>query len=227
MSYSVRRALALILVLTICAVFWRILASTGLLTPESLQSWIDQATALQSSPWLIPAIVSIYALSMLVMFPLTVLVVTTGLLFGPIWGLLYATLGTLCSSALSYWVGRLLGREAVANIAGERMQKLSAYLADRGIRTMAVINLLPIAPFTVTNMLAGAFNFTFSRYMIGSTLGIVPGLIAVTILGSQLSTILLSQDWQELLGPVLVAAGCLAALAVLVQTVRRHLTQSD
>lgn len=227
MRMSVKRVLALIFLLVLCTVFWRVLFTAGVLSPEGLQSKIDQAVALQSSPWLIPGIVIVYALSMLVMFPLTALVVTTGLLFGPVWGVLYATLGTLSSSALSYWVGRMLGREAVVQLAGKRMQNISAYLADRGIRTMVVINLLPIAPFTLTNMLAGAFNFTFVNYMIGSALGIVPGLIAVTVMGSQLRMVLMSRAWPELIGPVLAVIGCIAALVVLVQLARRWLARPE
>ncbi|BBI63120.1 hypothetical protein HSBAA_44260 [Vreelandella sulfidaeris] len=90
---------------------------------------------------------------------------------------------------MSYWVGHWLGREALIRYGGRHLRGLSGYLSKRGIRTMTVINLLPLAPFTLTNMLAGAFHLKFRDYMIGSTLGIVPGLAAVILLGSQLGAL--------------------------------------
>lgn len=127
------------------------------------------------------------------------LVVVTGLLFGPLWGLAYATLGTLTSSVVSYWVGHWLGREALMRYGGRHLRGLSGYLSQRGIRTMTVINLLPLAPFTLTNMLAGAFHLKFRDYMIGSTLGIVPGLAAVILLGSQLGAAFTAASAKELI----------------------------
>ena len=95
---------------------------------------------------------------------------------------------------------------------GRHLRGLSGYLSGRGIRTMTVINLLPLAPFTLTNMLAGAFHLNFRDYMIGSTLGIVPGLAAVILLGSQLGALFTAASPQEL---IIAGLGLVAGIGLL------------
>ncbi|MDT9694262.1 hypothetical protein Q5762_39205, partial [Streptomyces sp. P9(2023)] len=61
-------------------------------------------------------------------------------------------------------------------------------------------------------MLAGAFHLNFRDYMIGSTLGIVPGLAAVILLGSQLGALFTAASKQEL---ALAVAGLVAGIGLL------------
>lgn len=62
---------------------------------------------------------------------------------------------------------------------------------------MAVINLLPLAPFTLTNMLAGTFHLRFRDYLMGSLVGIVPWIIGLTLLSSQLRELLTAENRTE------------------------------
>lgn len=191
--------LGLILVLLALALAWRWLAMEELLTARYLREQFSALAAWRGHPLLIPAIMAAYSLLLLVMFPLTLLVVLTGLLFGPLWGLFYALLGTLSSSVTSYLAGRRVGQAALLRYGGRRLRSASRYLGQRGIRTMTLINLLPLAPFTMTNMLAGASHIRFRDYMIGSTLGIVPGLAVVTLLGSQVGALITATDKRGIL----------------------------
>ncbi|MGJ7457873.1 TVP38/TMEM64 family protein [Halomonas sp. RA08-2] len=213
MSRSLGIALGLLAALITLGLLWQWLALQDLLTPERLRAWVASAPARRDNPWTFLVVMAGYASALLVMFPLSLMVVLTGLLFGPAWGFIYATLGTLTSSVVSYWVGRRLGREALMAYGGRHLRGMSRYLARRGIRTMTVINLLPLAPFTLTNMMAGAFHLRFRDYMIGSTLGIVPGLAAVTLLGSQLGALVTATDRNELLWSL---AGLAVGIALLV-----------
>ena len=212
MSRPLVNALGAGVILLALGLLWQWLAIEQVLTVDNLRVWFASVAAWRDDPWLVPAIMAAYAAALLMMFPLTLMVVLTALLFGPIWGFFYATLGTLTSSVVSYWVGRRLGREAVVVYGGRRLQRLSRLFIRRGIFTMTWINLLPLAPFTVTNMLAGAFHLRFRDYMIGSTLGIVPGLAAVTLLGSQLGTLIFAASREELFWSL---AGLAAAIGLL------------
>ncbi len=208
----------IILSLALLGLLWQWLAMQDVLTVHALRQWISSSSAWRDSPATAPVIMALYAGALLAMFPLSLLVVLTGLVFGPTWGFVYATLGTLTSSAVSYWVGRRVGRDALMTYGGRHLHGISRYLADRGIRTMTVINLLPLAPFTLTNMMAGAFHLRFSDYMIGSALGIVPGLAAVILLGSQLGALIAATDRSELLWSL---AGLATGIIILV-ALRQH-----
>ncbi|MDI4638166.1 MULTISPECIES: TVP38/TMEM64 family protein [Halomonadaceae] len=190
----------LLLLVTLLALggLWQWLAMHDVLTVARLQAIAAGSVAWTQTPWAILVVVAVYAGASLVMFPLSLLVAVTGLLFGPWWGFAYALAGTLAASMLTYGVGRRLGREALMRYGGRHLKGLSRYLAGRGIRTMTVVNLLPLAPFTLTNMLAGAFHLRFRDYLIGSIIGIVPGLVGVTLLGSQLGQLVTANNQSEI-----------------------------
>jgi len=42
---------------------------------------------------------------------------------------------------------------------------------------MVITRLLPVAPFTMVNVLAGALQIRFRDYLIGTALGMAPGII--------------------------------------------------
>ncbi|MEX0623561.1 TVP38/TMEM64 family protein [Saccharospirillum sp.] len=225
MPRTLIRLVALVVLLILLAVLWRYLASTGVLTAERLETWIGRLDAVRSSPWVMPGTMIVYVVALLLAFPLTLLVVLTGLLFGPWWGFIYAALGSLSSSMVTFWVGHLLGRDALEHYGGKHLKTLSGYMSERGIRAMILINLLPLAPFTFTNLMAGAFDMPFGRYMLGSTIGIIPGLALVTVLGGQVSRILQAQDTQEILlaiGVSVVVAILFAAVMILVRRQRKR-----
>jgi uncharacterized membrane protein YdjX (TVP38/TMEM64 family) len=218
MTRSLTIALGALLLLVALGGLWQWLALNDVLTVERVRQWVAAAPQWRDAPWAFVAVSAIYVAALLVMFPLSILVAVTGLVFGPLWGFAYATLGTLCSSVVSYAVGKRLGREALLDYGGRHLNGLSRYLSGRGVRAMVIINLLPLAPFTLTNMMAGAFHLRFRDYMIGSTLGIVPGLAGVTLLGSQLGALATASDHNE----VLWALGGLAVGAALLYALRRY-----
>ncbi|MGM0700924.1 MAG: TVP38/TMEM64 family protein [Pseudomonadota bacterium] len=215
MPRSVIFLLVALAMLVVLGLGWQWLALEDVLTVEALQMLAKGSVAWRDADWAVLVVMAIYAGASLVMFPLSLLVALTGLLFGPWWGFAYALAGTLTASALTWWVGRRLGRETLLRHGGQRLRGLSRYLAGRGIRTMTLVNLLPLAPFTLTNLMAGAFRLRFRDYLIGSTLGIVPGLAGVTLLGSQLGELATADSRGDLawaLGGLLAGVMLLAGL---------------
>ncbi|RAR62972.1 MULTISPECIES: TVP38/TMEM64 family protein [Halomonadaceae] len=213
----------LLLLVTLLAMggLWQWLAMHDVLTVARLQAIAAGSVAWTQAPWAILVVVAVYAAASLVMFPLSLLVAVTGLLFGPWWGFGYALAGTLAASILTYGVGRRLGREALMRYGGRHLKGLSRYLAGRGIRTMTVVNLLPLAPFTLTNMLAGAFHLRFRDYLIGSVIGIVPGLVGVTLLGSQLGQLVTANNK----GEIAISLGGIALGVLVLVGLKRYATR--
>jgi uncharacterized membrane protein YdjX (TVP38/TMEM64 family) len=68
------------------------------------------------------------------------------------------------------------------------------------------VRLVPVAPFTLVNLVAGALKISLSDYLIGTALGLAPGLLAMSLLGDQLARILA--------GPTLFDVGVLIAVVV-------------
>jgi uncharacterized membrane protein YdjX (TVP38/TMEM64 family) len=83
----------------------------------------------------------------------------------------------------------------------------------RGTSTVAVMRLLPVAPFTIVNLAAGAMAVPFRHYIVGTTLGMTPGILAMTLLATQIGAAIADPRPLRLCGlvlfaAVLVSAGC-------------------
>jgi uncharacterized membrane protein YdjX (TVP38/TMEM64 family) len=80
----------------------------------------------------------------------------------------------------TYGIGHWLGRDTVRRLLGARVNRLSQRIAARGIVAMMVIRMLPVAPFSVVNVIAGASHIRFRDFAIGTLFGMLPG-IAMTV----------------------------------------------
>jgi uncharacterized membrane protein YdjX (TVP38/TMEM64 family) len=122
-----------------------------------------------------------YVLGGLLVVPVTALIAATGVVFGPLVGTFYALTGALLSAAVTYALGRRIGRHAVRRLAGSRLNRITRRLARKGTMAIAIVRLLPIAPFSVVNAVAGASHVRPREFLIGTALGMLPGIIAIVV----------------------------------------------
>lgn len=201
--------------LALLAGIWQWLASSDVVTPSLVRTGVIRLAALGDEAWTPVVLLLLYVLGSLVAFPLSLLVAASGLIFGSVLGFGYALAGTLLAATATYLAGWLLGRETIRRYGGASLQRLSAALARRGVTTMILVSLLPIAPFTLTSMAAGAIHLRFRDYLLGTLIGITPGLLVVTVIGSQLASLLRADDLDTALVTSAVILLGLGALAVL------------
>ena len=57
-----------------------------------------------------------------------------------------------------------------------------------GILALAALRAIPIAPFTVVNIISGAFQLPVRDYVVGSLLGLAPGIIITNLFAHQLQS---------------------------------------
>lgn len=164
----------------------------------------------------------------LVAFPVNVLIVATAAAFGLWPGLLYATVGALVSAFLTYLVGRRMGPGLLRKIIGPRINRVSRGIAKNGILAVTMVRLMPVAPFTLVNLVAGAIRIPLLDYMVGTALGLAPGLVLMTALGDRLLRILTEPSAGDILGffVVLMVWGALTfGLQSLIKWVRRNMAR--
>jgi phosphatidylserine/phosphatidylglycerophosphate/cardiolipin synthase-like enzyme/uncharacterized membrane protein YdjX (TVP38/TMEM64 family) len=161
-----------------------------------LLDWIDIDTvtaffSLQKNNVLAPlGVVTVYILAGLLMVPVTLLIGATGIIFSPYFATTYALMGCLSSALIAYGIGSQLRRKNVRRLTGKRLNKISRYLADQGILTIAILRNLPFAPFTVVNILAGASHIKLRDFIIGTAAGMLPGIIAITFFSKSLLSVI-------------------------------------
>jgi uncharacterized membrane protein YdjX (TVP38/TMEM64 family) len=177
------KALALLLAALIClAIAWK-------WTP--LREWLDierVVSAMQDTGrrFGLLAAIAAFAAACVAVVPLTFLTLVTIIAFGPLDGFVCTLAGASIGGATSYWMGRLLGREVVERLAGEWVNLLSRRLAGRGLLAVAAVRLVPVAPFAVVNLIAGASHISFRDFIMGNALGMTPGALAMVIFLDQI-----------------------------------------
>jgi uncharacterized membrane protein YdjX (TVP38/TMEM64 family) len=131
-----------------------------------------------------------FALALTLAVPLVFLTLVALVAYGPMAGFGCAMAGALLGAAASYGVGRLLGREVVQRLGGERINRLSQRVARRGLLAVVAVRMLPVAPFAVVNMVAGASHIRLRDLVLGTLIGISPGTLAMTLFVDQITAAL-------------------------------------
>lgn len=174
---------------------------------EQTASWIEQSTY---SPLLV---ILAYVIGGLLMVPITLMIIATVSVFGPWYGAGYALLGAELSAIASFALGHLLGNEAVRRIAGSRVNRISRAIARRGVLTIITLRIVPVAPFSVINIIAGATAIRLRDFALGSFLGMIPGVVSIAILADRIVASLREPSPQSIL--ILAAAIVLVILSLL------------
>ena len=163
--------------------------------------------SLAAEPWAPILIIGIYLVGGLIAFPVLILIAATAAAFGPVMGLFYAATGALSSAVVTYAVGSLLGRETLQSVIGPRLRRVQRRIVKGGVLAIAAIRMVPLAPFTVVNLVAGASDIKLGAYVLGTLIGMAPGLLLMSALGHQFVRILSEpklSDFALLLGVVLL-----------------------
>ena len=164
----------LALALGLLAVVWR---ATPLKDVVNLASLVGLAEQFESMPFTPAIAIACFTLAASLLVPVTLLIAVTGIVFGPFYGALYAIAGSTLSAALTYGLGMWIGRETVRELLGARINRLSRRIAKRGILAVMVVRVLPVAPFLVINVVAGASHIGLRDFLIGTVFGMAPGIV--------------------------------------------------
>jgi uncharacterized membrane protein YdjX (TVP38/TMEM64 family) len=148
--------------------------------------------ALRGSVWTVPVVVAAMTVGCILCLPITLMVGTVIIALGPSLGFVCAALGTLAGAATNWVMGRVVGRNAMRKLLGRNQERVERQLARRGVITVAVLRKVPIAPFTIVNMAMGASGITLRDFLIGTSLGMLPGIAAFAIVGDRLIEV-----WRE------------------------------
>jgi phospholipase D1/2 len=163
------------------ALAWKV-SPLGKMRPEQLAQWLE---TLEKFGWAPGIFVAAYVVGGLVMFPVTVLGAASAIVFPPLKAVSVTFTGIMLSAALLYYIGaKLLGERGGKRLA-PIVERVKEHLTDQGVITIAALRMVPLAPFTLVNIAAGCIGVRFRDYMLGTALGIAPGMTLVVLFGRQ------------------------------------------
>lgn len=137
--------------------------------------------------------------------PKAVLSIGAGVLFGFWAAIPVVIVGAMLGAGTAFVLGRMLGREAVEAYVGTRIERVDALLTERGLIAVIAVRLVPIIPFTAINYASGLTGLRRRDYLIGTAIGMMPGIVAYVAIGAYGVT---------LDAPFFIALGALGVLSL-------------
>lgn len=186
---------------------------------HALGHWLAQFRA---EPWAPPLVLAAFVASTLLMLPITLMVVLTAVVFGPVLGYGIALVATLASAAAGFGLGRLLGHRHVTWLAGGRAERLSRRIARHGVITIALLRMIPMAHFTVVSLAAGITHIRLPSFLAGTLLGMAPGMAVLIFFVDRLTIAALQPDPQQFAVALATGAILLAGLLGMRHWLRRR-----
>ena len=172
-----KTGLAVVVTIAVLALAWRYTPLADFVTADAVSGWAD---AFAGHWWAPLAIIAVYTPASVVLFPRPLLTLAAVVAFGPWLGFVYAMAGILVAALAGYYAGRLFERDTVRRIAGKQLNGLTEALRRRGLLAVTAVRLVPIAPFAVESVVAGALRIRLRHLVLGTFLGMLPGVLAAT-----------------------------------------------
>ena len=146
--------------------------------------------AVESSGALGPIVfIAGYAVAELLFVPALPLTLLGGLLFGPVLGTAYVSIGAAMGAALAFLAARHVLRGTVERWAAgsPRLARIDRAVAEHGWRVLVITRLVPLFPFNLQNFAYGLTGIGFWPFVGISWLCILPGTAAFAFAGSALA----------------------------------------
>lgn len=182
-----------------------------LVTPQELQA------ALQGlGSWAAIGYIGLFTLLPAFFFPVAVLALAGGLLFGLWWGSLYTFLGAILNCTLMFFLARFSGRKQVEALIEKKLspvwqQRLANLNSNGGLALLIILRLIPAVPYNLINYAFGLSAMKYSTYILASSIGIIPGTFAFINIGDKALDVT-SPDFWIAIGLLLLLLAVTAAL---------------
>ncbi len=212
----VKLGAALLILLGMAAV-WRWTPLAEYLNMESAEAAVQWMRDSAFTPALI---LLAFVVGSVLAIPVTVIIIATITVFGPWSGMAYSLAGAQLAAIVTFWIGQLLGKDTVSKFAGSQFNTIARKVKNPGLLTIVTLRIVPVAPFTVINVIAGASSISLRDFAIGTFFGMMPGIAAIALVADRLLAWLKNPSLLD----VLLLAGTIAVVAGMVWALRHWLS---
>lgn len=152
---------------------------------KDLPQFLDHAQAWRTSPLAALAMLGAFIAGGLIVFPVNLLIAAAIVVFGPLFGAPIALAGSVASAAVLHQIGRSFPEHVWARVAGRHAERLRERIAQHGLLAVAIVRILPIAPYSVVSLAAGAAEIPRVPYLAGTALGMAPGILLYALIADR------------------------------------------
>lgn len=163
----------------------------NLLNQEILSSWLQRLGV-----WAVPLFIFTYVLVTVLGLPITIHTLTGGVVFGLGWGIVWSTLAATLGAVGAFCLTRYLFLDwAMAKFGQHKLLRKWHQALDRNPFSLVLsLRFAPIAPFNIINFLLALTPIDLKIYTLATLIGVIPGTIAYTWLGTSGKTALQGSD---------------------------------
>lgn len=150
------------------------------LTEERVLSLIETLRGTWWAPFLLVALFAIVSTLGLPPVPLLV----GGAAFGAFHGSIYNMVGLLLGASLAYGLAKLLGRDFVVRVTGERLRRAESIFGRHGFWPLVQTRFMPL-PFSLVNFGAALAGVRPVFFLVTSAVGLIPSTLIHTYFMAQ------------------------------------------
>ncbi|MET0272072.1 MAG: TVP38/TMEM64 family protein [Phenylobacterium sp.] len=166
----------------------------------TVEGWLAAATG----PWSLPVAVAAFAILAFVGVPQFMLIAAAVVAFGPVTGIVYSWIGTMVSSLVGFYIGRMAGARVLERFSGKGVQRFMKLVGRNGFYASLIVRLVPSAPFIVVNMAAGVTPMSVVHFAAGTALGIIPKIVLTAFAGASIVDVMKGEDGRNILWLALI-----------------------
>lgn len=188
--------------------------------------WQDVHDAVRASgPWAPALCILLNAAFTVLILPTTLVCILVALLFGVARGLPICLAGLALGMAASFLIARYVARDWLERRIGHTKlyRRLEENMRREGWKIVFFSRLLPINPYSFLNYAYGLTSLPFGRYLVVSTLGVVPNVVALLWTAQAAGQLARGQMDGRVLAILFAGAGLFAVLAWLPRLIRRRM----
>jgi phospholipase D1/2 len=167
-------------------VLWKFTALAEIAKPARLVALLE---GLRSSSWSAPMVLASFIVGSLVLFPITALFVVSAALLTPLTAICISMLGALGSAMMGYGIGARYFRNTATIAGGWQLARVQDLLQDRGLMAMVMARFVPVAPYMVFNIAAGAVGVRVRHYLGGTAIALSPVITLLTLFEQQVRAV--------------------------------------
>jgi len=153
---------------------------------QTLFDWTSQHILLA-----ILVFIAAYIVAVAISIPgATILTIAGGFLFGIIGGSLLVVISATIGALVTFVAARTALADTLHQKVGKRLQKIEKGFRDNAVSYMLFLRLVPVFPFWLINIAAGALDVRISTYTWTTLVGIIPGSVVYVAVGNGMSEVI-------------------------------------
>ncbi|MDX1480664.1 MAG: phospholipase D-like domain-containing protein [Woeseiaceae bacterium] len=159
-------------------VYWAVSASGDEFDVWALLARLRELASHPAAPF---AVLPAFVAGSLMVAPVIGMIALCALLFDPWVASVTALAGTLAATAVNHWLGSRFHGTLMHRVPDRITDRIAAIADSSDMWSLAGLRLIPIAPFSIVNLVVGASGVRLRDFLLGTIIAMAPGIVLIAL----------------------------------------------